>query len=119
LIEEAYAEYWRRIDEFTATDAGMHMWKDYYGLRTRATGLSTAEYEQLDAAHWAYQNSLIDYEALERESRVWLRKTLAGSQICGWCGGSFESIEALMSHQGFCSFRRDGGLMISDVISPR
>jgi hypothetical protein len=103
-IEEAWLEYDRKIDAFKHTDTGSRLWRNWTALKAAATGIIESEYKLLDAAFWAWRDSLIDHDALARECRAWLRRTLAGPQICGSCGGRFESIDALMSHQGYCSF---------------
>jgi hypothetical protein len=35
-----------------------------------------------------------------------------GPQVCGWCGGEFKNVDALHSHEAFCSFAPGGGISI-------
>jgi hypothetical protein len=111
-IEEAWYEYFRLVDDFKSTGIGMRLWK-YDEIRDeRATGLSAKAWEELDAAYFAWVGSLIDHAALARREHAWLREATKGPQICGHCGGTFDSMAALSSHRGLCSFGLSRGLNI-------
>jgi hypothetical protein len=102
--EEAWLEYDRRIDAFRDTDMARKLWRQPEICDKIATGITREEYEILNAAYFAWRDSFIDHAALARRESARAYKTLAGPQICGSCGGEFESIDALMSHD--CSFSR-------------
>lgn len=108
-IEEAWFEYDRRIDTFRQTNRGARMWRDRYALKAEATGITQPEHEILDDAYWAWVNSLIDHDEIERREKKWRRQILKDeNSICGYCGGNFGTPEARRSHRDFCSFAQGG-----------
>jgi hypothetical protein len=103
-LEEADAEYWRRVDQFRDTDAAGKLWHHWERVKAIATGLSPEEAQVLEDAVAAWGRAQPLDPEWERREREHMAELLAGEQICGACGGTFGSLGELIAHQSYCGF---------------
>lgn len=95
---ERFVDYWSRINLFADTAKGRAI-RDEHGwsaMAFAATGLSDDEAIAMCDEYYAWNRANSTHESA--------RAKFHGPQRCGYCGGEFESIDRLLSHESFCSF---------------
>jgi hypothetical protein len=115
-LEDADAEYWRRVDAFRGTDIAANLSRHWERVKAIATGLSSAEAQALEDALGVWRRAQPLDPEYQRRERERMAELTGGSQICGHCGRELPDMYALVIHEGNCSYAPELRVNVADLV---